>query len=1176
MFNFSKIFKIFKSKKNAGLSVSPYEYDIIKYKLASDTVGMALWEMEIASGINPGDPENKAVWSDEVRRLFGYKNKRDFPDVLGSLIDKIHPDDKRESAKAFVAHLKDRSGKTPFDVKHRMLCKDGEYRYIRSVAAAMRDPSGVPLRIAGAVMLLKDHGRLITDITRRNSMLQAVSETASLLLLANDDSKDLAISIMASMEIVGRSVSADRVHIWRNETNDQGELQFLHIHEWLSGVGMGKATVPMSTMAPHKNMPDWISKFARNEHIGGALSSLPPDEQEYFSCFDIKSVILVPLFVGDVFWGLFSVDDCKNERDFSGEEINILRSVSLMMASAINRSLLAAKIKETHDLTKILLDKTPLCCQLWNSAFQKIDCNEEALKLFGFESKEDYLKRSGVLYPEYQPDGQRSVNKAFEYIKKVFATGQSVTFDWTYKLLDGTYMPSEVTVERVDYEGDYVAVGYTRDMRGQIKMMNEITYRDKLLNSANTMAILLLNAETEFFEERLAQSIGIVAGTVGVDCVYIWKNSAADGKLYCSQIYEWSKRKTIYFEDKTLYDYDEIFPGWSGLLSFGGRLNGPLSSMAPEAQAFLAPAGIVSILVLPVFIKEEFWGFVGFDDWENERYFSEQEASILQSVSILIANAFIRNDMTREIFDKTAHLEASVAEARNATFMKNNALSSMENILNSIDAAIYVTVPYTGEILFINTYLKGLYGIQGDEAIGKYCYKVLRNGHDKMCDFCPCFELDADPGKTVVWDEHLPENDVYVRHSDCYIKWHDGRTVHLQHAVITTELVRATTAANAASKAKSDFLAHMSHEMRTPMNAVVGMTIIGKKAGDIETKDRALDKIETASTYLLAIINDILDMAKIEADKLEFAPVEFDFRKMLQRALTVINYRAEEKELKINVNIDKNIPVMLIGDDHRLSQVVTNLLSNAVKFTSEGGRVDINADIISETDDICELRVEVADTGIGIEPEAQEKLFMIFEQANSGTSRVYGGTGLGLAISKRIVESMGGTIWVESEPGAGSKFAFTVKLSRCNNKDAELAPETGSAPAPGLFTGKHLLIVEDVDINREILISLLEDTGLAIDCAENGLEAVEKIKAEPDKYDIVFMDLQMPQMGGIEATQVIREMPQRNRGWLPIVAMTANVFKDDIEACREAGMDAHLGKPLDIEKITEILCFYLS
>ncbi|MCL2627970.1 MAG: response regulator [Oscillospiraceae bacterium] len=515
--------------------------------------------------------------------------------------------------------------------------------------------------------------------------------------------------------------------------------------------------------------------------------------------------------------------------------------------------------------------------------------------------------------------------------------------------------------------------------------------------------------------------------------------------------------------------------------------------------------------------------------------------------------------------------------------MVSNTLSSMESILNSIDASIYATIPETGEILFLNTYMKKSFGIEGDEAIGKYCYKVFRHGFEKMCKFCPCYELNENPDKVVVWDEYITEMDIHVRHSDCYIKWYDGRTVHLQHAVDITELVKTNERAQAASRAKSEFLANMSHEIRTPLNAIVGMTTIGKREKDAERKNYSFSKIDEASTHLLGIVNDILDLAKIEASKLVLLQVEFDFREMINKVLAMAHVGSDERNQTIDVSIDEKIPATIIGDDQRLSQVVANLLSNAVKFTNNNGKIKLDVQLSGKTDDYCELRVDVTDNGIGISPESLEKLFGAFEQVETGTTRSYRGTGLGLAISKQIVEAMNGRIWAQSQLEKGSTFSFTVRVLQgtgsveaVSENDAAASDKDNVETESDLFTGKLMLAVEDMASNRYVLTTLLENSGLNIDCAVNGKEALDMFAADPDKYDIIFMDVRMPIMNGYEATECIRALDIAKAKKIPIIALTANVFSDDIEKCLKAGMNGHIGKPMDVGKVIEVLKKYLT
>ena len=392
-------------------------------------------------------------------------------------------------------------------------------------------------------------------------------------------------------------------------------------------------------------------------------------------------------------------------------------------------------------------------------------------------------------------------------------------------------------------------------------------------------------------------------------------------------------------------------------------------------------------------------------------------------------------------------------------------------------------------------------------------------------------------------------------------------------AKLETALDREQTA----SRAKSIFLSNMSHEIRTPMNAIIGMTSIAKKTSDPKRKDYCIDKIDGASKHLLGIINQILDMSRIEAGKYELTFHSFEFKKMISEVASVLSVQIYEKSINLVVDVDEAIPRFIISDELRLAQVITNLLANAVKFTPEGGRVTLRTTLLP--DDESRLCVEISDTGIGISLNEQSRLFNAFEQAEAGTSRKFGGTGLGLAISKHIVEMLGGSIWVVSTLGEGAKFVFSIPFEADDIAVCAMSDEEEEAASPKEaerdYTGYTILLAEDVEINRVIVTSLLESTGITIDCAENGVEAIELFTSDPERYDMIFMDLQMPEMDGITATYKIRDLNLQKAKSIPIVAMTANVFQEDIDTCLDAGMNDHLGKPLDYDQMLDMLNRYL-
>ncbi|MDR0867098.1 MAG: transporter substrate-binding domain-containing protein [Planctomycetota bacterium] len=393
--------------------------------------------------------------------------------------------------------------------------------------------------------------------------------------------------------------------------------------------------------------------------------------------------------------------------------------------------------------------------------------------------------------------------------------------------------------------------------------------------------------------------------------------------------------------------------------------------------------------------------------------------------------------------------------------------------------------------------------------------------------------------------------------------------------VMLGKLRRQTAIATAATAAKSIFLSNMSHEIRAPMNAIIGMTAIGKNAADLARKNYCLNRIGDASTLLLGIVNDVLDMAKIEAGKLELSPVHFSLEQTLNEIVEIINFRLAEKSQELRVSFDPQLPPVLIGDDQRLMQVIINLLSNAGKFTPRRGKIWLNARLEKEEHGECVVYIEVIDSGIGISPAQQATLFSAFQQADAGTSRRFGGTGLGLAIAKRIVNMMDGEIWIKSELGKGSTFAFTARLRR---GDENLLERSRHLTAPTLpadnFAGCRLLLADDAEINREILRTLLEPTAIKIDEAANGKEAVAKFGAA--RHDIIFMDVQMPEMDGYAATAAIRGLPLAAAKTVPIIAMTGHVFREDIDRCLAAGMNGHLAKPLEFEKVLAVLQKYLN
>ena len=393
-----------------------------------------------------------------------------------------------------------------------------------------------------------------------------------------------------------------------------------------------------------------------------------------------------------------------------------------------------------------------------------------------------------------------------------------------------------------------------------------------------------------------------------------------------------------------------------------------------------------------------------------------------------------------------------------------------------------------------------------------------------------------------------------------------------------TDLMKEKENAQAATEAKTRFLSQMSHEMRTPMNAIIGMAKVAENMDNISNLQHCLSTISASSEHLLNIINDVLDMSKIEAGKLELEYAPIDIEKTLTKVCNIVADTVEKKKQKFIVEKSKNLKQHYVADDLRLSQVLTNLLSNAVKFTSEGGTITLKVENAGQQKEKDLLRFSVSDTGIGMTREQVTRLFNAFEQADGSIARKFGGTGLGLVISQNIVEKMGGRIDVESEPGAGTTFSFTVALEYTDSPgagiaDSEKSNTEAAANVPDL-SGVHILLAEDIEINCEVFLALLEGTHITTDIAENGLEAVFKFQENPESYNLIIMDIQMPKMDGYEATRIIREMDTPRAKTIPIIAMSANAFKEDIDRCLECGMNDHLAKPIDVKTVIEKIAHY--
>ena len=390
------------------------------------------------------------------------------------------------------------------------------------------------------------------------------------------------------------------------------------------------------------------------------------------------------------------------------------------------------------------------------------------------------------------------------------------------------------------------------------------------------------------------------------------------------------------------------------------------------------------------------------------------------------------------------------------------------------------------------------------------------------------------------------------------------------------EALKEAQDANAANIAKTTFLNHMSHDIRTPMNAIVGFTDIAMKRKPDKEVENCLKKIRQSSEYLMTLMNDVLDISRIESGKLEYKPIPVDLRDMINTVLSIARGYIENRDLNLYVSREELKTPYAMADELRIREVLLNIISNAIKFTKDGGTISFVAENCPGNDEHHVIvRYRISDTGIGMSEEFLDRIFDEFSQENDGARTSYKGTGLGMAIAKKYVDLMGGKIEVSSRQGVGSTFTVEIPLLIAEHVETE---EKEKLKKDTDLHGLHVLLAEDNDLNAEIAVSLLEEQGMIVTRAADGKSALAQFcNTDPGTFDLILMDIMMPEMNGYETTKAIRNLPDRPDGKkIPIIAITANAFAEDVQAALNAGMDDHVAKPVDMEILTSVITKYIE
>lgn len=710
------------------------------------------------------------------------------------------------------------------------------------------------------------------------------------IALLSPQRKAFEESLSEGMRYIARMATIDRSSIFRNSYH-QGALCMSQIFRWDKKTGAAIEPLTELQKKPYDEFfPRWEETFSSEEYVNGPVQLMP--EAQTLAALGCLSVLAIPVFYDSAFWGFVLFENLTEERFFNKDEVEILLSASILLANSVIRNDEAQKTHANAEYARLLLDSSPLCCRLWDRNHNLIECNDAAAKLFGLKDKHEYIDRYFELAPEIQPDGSTTRERVIATVDMAFQNGIHQDM-MLYQMPDGSPLPAENTLVRIPYGDDYVVAAYSRDLREQESMLEEITRRDQLLQTVNAAADILLRTEPEDFEAAMQGCMGLMVKAFGADRMRVIKNSVEDGQVYRSLLHEWCENvppmKGTVFTTKV--SYMQTTPAMLQTMLRKQAVHSSIRDMPATDREWFTSQGVKAILMLPVFAGDEFWGMVGFDNCHDESLFSKTMEFIIQSGGMIVANALLRMESILKAREASAKLEVALKEAE------------------------------------------------------------------------------------------------------------------------------------AANTAKSRFLAQMSHEIRTPLNAVVGLAelALGNEA-PCEALDGKLEKIHASGMTILSIVNDILDISKIESGKFELYCAEYDTPSLINDIVVLNIVRIGDKAITFKLFVDENLPCKLYGDDLRVKQVFNNLLSNAFKYTTEG-TVEWHIGFEQDSDGVY-LVSEVRDTGIGIRPEEQKRLFVDYYQADERFNRKVEGTGLGLAITKRLVEQMDGSVCVESEFGKGSVFQF--------------------------------------------------------------------------------------------------------------------------------------------------------